>query len=230
MAAGRFVRAAAKLLEVLGADCAVAGGVAVNAHGFLRGTRDVDVIVAMPLEEARRRLERHGISVKLFRGDPLDGDFACLKGVIGVAIGGRVQGVPFDVLPQLVPIEPESMIDLDFRDQRLRVVDMETLIRLKLRAGSVHDLHDIAVLVNLRPRFQDRARALAAHDARLVAMLGQMIADPRVRAKAKEIKRHDRALREFARRLGAREKKTGHRRTKDGPNQVKSGRDRSGSR
>lgn len=51
-------------------------------------------------------------------------------------------------------------------------------------------------------------------------MLGQMIADPRVRTKAKEIKRHDRALREFARRLGAREKKIEHR-TKDGAHRAK---------
>lgn len=201
MAAGKFVRAAAELLEAIGEGCAVAGGIAVNAHGFLRGTRDVDIIVSIPLEEARRRLEKHGIKTHLFRGDPLEGDFPCLKGVIGVALaGGRAVGVPFDVLPQLVPLEPERFIELTLRDRRLRVVDMETLIRLKLKAGSAKDLYDVAILVNLQPEWHERATALAAPDRDLAGRLDRMIADPRTGTQAREIKRQDRILRDFAKR------------------------------
>jgi hypothetical protein len=202
MAAGRFVRAAAELLRALGKEpCAVAGGVAVNAHGFIRGTRDVDVIVSIPLEEARRRLERHGIKARLFKGDPLEGDFPCLKGVIGARLaGGRVGGVPFDVLPQLVPLTREATIELDLRGETLRVVDLETLIRLKLKAGSVNDLYDIAILVHLQPAWKSRSQALAAHAPDLAARLAAMIEDPRVRAKAREVQRQDAALRDFEKR------------------------------
>lgn len=206
MAAGKLVRAAVEILRILGEKrCAIAGGLAVNAHGFVRATRDVDVIVTFPLEEARRLLEQHGVKTRLFKGDALEGDFSCLKGVIGVEMGpGQIHGVPFDILPQLVPVEPERMIELTLRDQRMRVVDMETLIRLKLRAGGPYDLYDIAILVGLQPEWKDRARALSAHDPALADRLARMIDDPRLRAKVTDVKRQDSALREFAKRLGSR--------------------------
>ncbi len=209
MAAGKFVRAAAELLRALGEErCALVGGMAVNAYGFLRGTRDIDVIVSMPLAEARQRLASHGIQARLFRGDPLEGDFDCLRGVIGVDLGrSGVVGVPFDVVPQLVPLEPERCVQLTLRDQTLRVVDSDTLIRLKLKAGSPADLYDVAILVHLHPAWRSRARALAAHDARLAERLGAMLTDPRVRAQAREVKRQDAALRRFARGGGRRPRK-----------------------
>ena len=204
MAAGRFVRAAAQLLRILGPEqSAVAGGVAVNAHGFLRGTRDVDVIVSIPLQEAQKRLEAHDIRVRLFRGDALEGGFPRLKGVIGVGSGLRAQGVPFDVLPQLVPLEPERIVELELHNETLRVVDMDTLIRLKLKAGSVGDLQDIAILVNLHPAFGKRARELAASVPRLSAILEDLLTDPRTRSRAREIQRQDRLLRRFWKELAA---------------------------
>jgi len=202
MAVGRLLRAATAIVRILGEGrCALAGGVAVNAHGFIRATRDVDVIITFPLEEARRRLRESGIGVRLFKGDPLEGGFPRLKGVIGVEVGrGRVQGVPFDVLPQLVPIEPERTIELTLRGRRLRVVDMETLIRLKLKAGTTPDLYDIAILVSMRPEWKQRARDLSAYDTDLADRLGRMIDDARVQAKARDAKRQDTVLQEFTRR------------------------------
>ena len=56
--AGRFVRVARRVAEALGTDdCLLAGGLAVMAHGFVRGTRDVDLLTRLPLSEARVRLE-----------------------------------------------------------------------------------------------------------------------------------------------------------------------------
>ncbi len=209
MAAGKFVKAAAALLRILGDRCALVGGMAVNAHGFVRGTRDVDVIVAMPLAEARRRLQEHGIAVRHFKGDPLQGDFPCLKGVIGV--GPRsVEAVPFDILPQLVPIEPERMVELEVRGQKLRVVDPETLIRLKLKAGSTRDLHDIAILANLHPEWGERAMALAASQSGpLGERMADTIRDPRVRGQAREVRRQDSALQAFARGLAKKRRRDG---------------------
>lgn len=205
MAAGKFVRAAAQLLRILGEDrCAIAGGMAVNAHGFVRGTRDVDVVVTMPLAEARRLLSESGVTARLFKGDVVDGGFPCLKGVI--AVGSRpADAVPFDVLPTLVPLEPERFVDLLVRGQRLRVVDPDTLIRLKLEAGSSHDLYDVAILANLHPDWMEHALALAvSHGTGMGERLATLIREPRVRGQAKEVQRQDRALQAFARRAAAR--------------------------
>ncbi len=201
MAAGKFVKAAGQLLRILGEEgCAIAGGMAVNAYGFVRGTRDVDVIVTMPLAEARRRLAESGVTVRLFKGDVVEGDFHCLKGVIPV--GSRpADAVPFDVLPALVPLEPARFVDLLVRGQRLRVVDPDTLMRLKLRAGSSHDLYDVAILANLHPDWMDHALTLAVSGGKEVGeRLATLIRDPRVRGQAKEVQRQDRALQAFARR------------------------------
>jgi hypothetical protein len=205
MAAGKFVKAAAQLLRILGEEhSAIAGGMAVNAHGFVRGTRDVDVIVTMPLAEARRLLSENGVTARLFKGDVAEGDFACLKGVI--AVGPRpADAVPFDVLPLLVPLAPERFVDVVVRGQRLRVVDPDTLIRLKLRARSPHDLYDVAILANLHPNWMEHALALAvSHGREMGERLAALIRDPRVRGQARDVQRQDRALQAFARRSARR--------------------------
>lgn len=205
MAAGKFVKAAAQLLRILGEErCGIAGGMAVNAHGFVRGTRDVDVIVTMPLAEARRLLSENGVTARLFKGDAAEGDFHCLKGVI--AVGSRsADAVPFHVLPVLVPLAPERFVDVVVRGQRLRVVDPDTLIRLKLRAGSPHDLYDVAILASLHPDWMEHALALAISQGKEMGeRLAALIRDPRVRRQAKDVQRQDRALQAFARRSAKR--------------------------
>ena len=199
MAAGRFILAGERLLDAIGPESAIAGGVAVNAFGYSRGTRDIDVITSIPLAEARARLKHRGIDSVLHKGDLLEGGFSCLKGVIGTSTADskRSLGVPFDILPQLVPI---GMEELDVRGHRLRIVDLETLVRLKLKAGSVKDLYDVAILVHLHPDFRTRAEALAEHDARLSARLDALIRDPGTGGQAREIRRQDDSLRRFARR------------------------------
>jgi hypothetical protein len=205
MAAGKFVKAAAQLLRILGEErCAIVGGMAVNAHGFVRGTRDVDVIVSLPLADARRLLSENGVTARLFKGDVVAGEFQCLKGII--AVGSRpADAVPFDILPALVPLTPERFVDVVVRGQRLRVVDPDTLVRLKLRAGSWHDLYDVAILANLHPDWMEHALALGVSQGKEMGeRLAALIRDPRVRRRAKDVQRQDRALQAFARRSGRR--------------------------
>jgi hypothetical protein len=201
MAAGKLTRAAAELLRILGVDrSAIVGGIAVNVHGYARATRNVDVMTAMPLAEARRRLREHGVEARLFTGDPRAGDSDCLKGILPV--GRRaVDAVPFDVLPPLEAVTPERTVELVVKGQRLRVVDQETLFKLKLRNGGPNDLYDIAILVGLHPQWESRVVALASGRGKEAAeRLMGLLRDPRVRAQVREVKRQDRELRAFSKR------------------------------
>lgn len=187
MAGQRYTRAAARLVRILrDGDCAIVGGLAVNAHGFVRATRDVDLMVALPLAEARRRLADAGLPTKLLRGDVLEGGFDCLKGVLG--------GVPFDVLPPLVPLETERTVVLEVHGLRLPIVDFESLVRLKLRAGGPKDLLDLAMLVKLRPERRERALGLAAAVPDVAKRLLALMDDPRVIRDARERALEDKLL------------------------------------
>ncbi len=180
-----YLKAAAALIAAIGEErCALAGGLAVWAHGYVRGTRDVDVIVAVGLEEAKRLLASRRIVATLRRGDVLEGGFSCLKGTLG--------GVPFDVLPELVAVPWENAIALDVGGRRLRVVDLPTLLELKLKAGGAKDLMDVAMLVRLHPEQEERARRLSVA-YRAKADLERWLADRRVEAEARAIAAEERA-------------------------------------
>src|SRR2546428_11683663 len=76
-------RAAVHLAQLLGPeDCLLVGGMAVGAYGYVRATKDVDFVVRVKLDEVRAQLERQGIRVTSTRGDPLEGDFPCIKGLL----------------------------------------------------------------------------------------------------------------------------------------------------
>ena len=127
------------------------GGLAVGAHGYVRATADVDLIVKASLESVRSRLKRDGIATSLHRGDPTKGDFPCLKGTL--------DGVPFDIMPPLVPLDWQRAVRVPIRpDVTLPIVDLEGLIRLKLRAQGARDLLDVAALVRRHPEELQAAR------------------------------------------------------------------------
>jgi hypothetical protein len=136
---------ALRLVRVLGADeCVLVGGLAVAAHGYVRATADVDLMVKKSLESVRARLKRNGIPAGLHRGGPTEGDFPCLK--------GTVAGVPFDIMPPLVPLDWQRALQVPIRPNvTLPIVDLEGLIRLKLRAQGPRDLLDVAALVRRHP-------------------------------------------------------------------------------
>jgi hypothetical protein len=143
---------ALRLVRVLGADeCMLVGGLAVGAHGYVRATADVDLIVKASLESVRSRLKGDGIAASLHRGDPTEGDFPCLKGTL--------DGVPFDIMPPLVPLDWQRAVRVPIRpDVTLPIVDLEGLIRLKLRAQGPRDLLDVAALVRRHPEELQAAR------------------------------------------------------------------------
>jgi len=174
----RSVRVARKVAEALGTeDCLLVGGLAVMAHGFVRGTRDVDLLTRLPLSEARARLEAGGLPTRLLRGDPLEGGFSCLR--------GECEGLPFDVLPQIVPVHWEAAPRVERRGVgSLRVVPLGDLLALKLKAQGPKDLMDAAILVLLHPEAEARARELATA-YRALDRFETWLNDSRTRAQAR---------------------------------------------
>jgi hypothetical protein len=180
MARASLLRAASRLLEFLSdPESAVIGGLAVSAHGYIRATRDVDILVSIPLEEARRRLSARGITASLRRGDFIEGEFPVLK--------GSIDRIPFDIVSRLVPFEPGRAHELAAGRFHLRVVDLETLARLKLKAAAPKDLWDLAVLAHLNPVARSRILELASyHDPELSERFRSFLEDPRAKSEARE--------------------------------------------
>ena len=175
------MRVARRIAEAIGTDdCLLAGGLAVAAHGFVRGTRDVDLLTRLPLSEARKRLERGGLPTRLLKGTPLEGGFSCLR--------GECEGLPFDVLPQIVPVHWEAAVPAGAGS--LRVVPLEDLLALKLKAQGAKDLMDAAILVLMHPDTEERARGLATA-YRVLDGLESWLLDPRARAQAREELAHE---------------------------------------
>jgi hypothetical protein len=173
-----LVRLAARLASTLGTEqCLLVGGLAVAGHGYVRATDDIDLIVRYPLAEARRRLAAKGIGARLTKGDVSEGDFPCLKGVL--------EGIRFDVLPPLVPLDWEKAVEATTEAGRLRLVDLDGLLRLKLRAGGVQDVLDVAVLVLMRPDHRESAREIA-QAYRVLDRLDSFLADRRTQDTAEE--------------------------------------------
>ncbi len=164
-------RVALLLADVLGADGLLVGGLAVGAHGYVRATDDVDFVVKVPLAEAHKRLRARGIDATLRRGDRSESDFDTVQGTI--------DGVRFDILPQLVPIEWRHAIEVRLARRRLRVVDLDGLVRLKLHAQGPRDLMDVAALVLAHPEVRERAREAARAYGALDRLDG-WLADPRL--------------------------------------------------
>ena len=93
-----------------------------------------------------------------------------------MAAGGK--GTRFEILPQLVPLQWDHAVSLSTGGAILRIIDLDGLLRLKLRAGRPVDLMDAAHLILQHPdriatareaarvyRLEDKARRVAQRSA-----------------------------------------------------------------
>ena len=146
---------AARIARVLGDAGIVVGGLAVSAHGHVRATDDVDFVTKLDPREVRRRLGRVGIESRLQRHDEE-------KGEPPWTLSGTLLDVNFDILPPLVPIYWSRTIAAHLPNGTVvRVVDLEALLRLKIRAGRHKDLWDVAALLRVHPAHLDSAMRVA---------------------------------------------------------------------
>jgi len=114
-------------LKSLGIRHALAGGLAVGAHGYIRATVDVDFLVG---EEA---FEHHGSVVAFKAGVPIE-----------------VDGVRIDYLsPVSLGAQLEEVLDHPPMNEGLAIVPIEVLIYMKLAAKRRRDLVDVIELVKV---------------------------------------------------------------------------------
>jgi hypothetical protein len=193
MRRSRLLRVAGRIASILGPDeCLLVGGLAVGSHGYIRGTKDVDFVVRAPLDEIRKRLLKHGIAAVVSKGDPMEGDFACLRAM--------VDDVRVDAMPPLVALSWERGIEVPLSKTRhLRVVDLEGLYRLKLKAGGLKDLMDVAALALRHPESEPLVKELADSFG-LAERLQIWLDDPRLKEEVQGTE-EDRALQRLAERM-----------------------------
>ncbi|MFL6214169.1 MAG: hypothetical protein ACJ74J_09800 [Blastocatellia bacterium] len=116
---------AADQLSQLGIRYALAGGLAVGAHGYIRATLDVDFLVG---DEA---FEHRGSLVAFKAGVPIE-----------------VNGVRIDYLsPASLGSQVEEVLDDPPTDAGLAITPVEVLIYMKLVASRRKDLLDVVELV-----------------------------------------------------------------------------------
>jgi hypothetical protein len=117
----------AEQLHYLGIRYALAGGLAVGAHGYIRATTDVDFLVG---EEA---FEHQGLLVAFKAGVPIE-----------------VDGVRIDYLsPAALGQQLEEVLDHPPMNEGLAIVPIEVLIYMKLVAKRRKDLVDVIELVKV---------------------------------------------------------------------------------
>lgn len=98
MKRSQLEKATAKLVAAANpSEVLIVGGLAVALHGYVRATDDIDLVCRGSLNGVQKRLAEHGVVTRLLRGDPSEGDFSYLR--------GEIDGISFDVLPQLVPLD-----------------------------------------------------------------------------------------------------------------------------
>jgi hypothetical protein len=143
----KTLRKIARRLEELGIPYAIAGGMALFAHGFRRFTEDVDILVtAEGLAEIHRRLEGLGYV------PPFAGSKQLRDAESGVRVEFLVSGqYPGDGKPKPVafPRPEEAGVEID----GMRFLQLPRLIELKLASGTTpgrrKDLGDVQELIRL---------------------------------------------------------------------------------
>ena len=157
MVAADRVFEAGEILRVLSAhevDFVVIGGIAVQAHGYIRGTRDVDIIVrptmlnlsrlSEALVEVEAELRR---SAALNLADPHQlrrAPFVRLTTKLGPLDVVNIEHAPG--APRSYDALRNGALRIEFRGSEVAVAGLSDLVRMKRAAGRDHDLADIEAL------------------------------------------------------------------------------------
>jgi len=160
----------ARVLSDMKIDYAIAGALCLAAHGVVRATEDVDVLIA---REGLERFKRAWLGKGYVNVRP--GGKAVRDTVNGVKVDFLIEGdYPGDGKPKPVSFPSPAQAGTDAG--RWRVVDLKHFVEMKLASGmtAAHRLQDLA----------DVLRLIAV--AKLPRELAETL-DPYVRAKYEEL-------------------------------------------
>jgi acylphosphatase len=137
------------------------GGVAVNVHGHVRNTRDVDILIEWTAENMERLAaaltdldaKLFGVDADLLDVDPRDpedllngGNFTLRTAAGGLDLfdpGEIPGGRPYE---EMRPRAVEAVV----QGVHIRAIGFDDLIRLKRESGRDRDLEDVATLLAAR--------------------------------------------------------------------------------
>ena len=140
-------------LTHLGIRHALAGGLAVGAHGYVRATTDVDFLVG---EEA---FDHQGLLVAFKAGVPIEVDGIRIDYLSPTALG-----------PQL-----EEVLNQPPKSDGLAIVPVEALIYMKLVAKRRKDLLDIVELVKAGADLTRTRNYLKQYAGDLIPMFEELV-------------------------------------------------------
>lgn len=143
----------AEQLRHLGIRYALAGGLAVGAHGYIRATTYVDFLVG---EEA---FEHQGAMVTFKAGVPIEVDGVRIDYLSPVSLG-----------PQL-----EDVLDNPPLNEGLAIVPIEALIYMKLAAKRRKDMVDVIELVKAGTDVKRTREYLQQYAADLVPAFEELV-------------------------------------------------------
>ena len=140
-------------LDQLGIRYALAGGLAVGAHGYIRTTADVDFLVG---EEA---FEHHGPIVTFKAGVPIEVDGIRIDYLSTTSLGSQLE----DILNQ--PLKSEGVA----------VTPIEALIYMKLVARRRQDQVDVIELVKAGTDVKRARSYLEQYAADLIPFFEELV-------------------------------------------------------
>jgi hypothetical protein len=134
------------------------GGVAVSAHGHVRNTRDVDILVEWSAENMRRLAAAladldarlFGVDADLLDVDPLDPKDLLNGGNFTLrTVAGGLDLFDPDEIPGGRPYDEMRLraVEAIVEGVSIRAVGFDDLIRLKRESGRDRDLEDVATLL-----------------------------------------------------------------------------------
>ncbi|MCK6508992.1 hypothetical protein L6R29_03355 [Myxococcota bacterium] len=143
----------AEQLRRLGVRFALAGGLAVGVHGYVRATKDVDFLVG---EEA---FEHHGLFVTFKAGVPIQVDGIQVDYLSAFSLGEHL----------VQDLEHPSVCD------GLPVVSIESLIYMKLVARRRQDQLDVIQLIKAGANTRSLRRYLQEHAADQLPLFEELL-------------------------------------------------------
>jgi hypothetical protein len=154
------MRRIAKKFDKAGIPYAIVGAMAVNAHGFRRTTADLDILLTPHgFEEFRRRFVEKDFAATVRRRRFIDRKNEVIVDILltGMYPGSGMPG----------PIAFPDPIDVSDRVEETRVINLATLIQLKLAARRHKDFGDVVELIrvhDLDESFQRQLHASVCRD------------------------------------------------------------------